>query len=729
MWQRLTPLRIALLLGLALSALRFHGCQYLELIDARVQDYRFLQRGVEPASPDIVIVAVDDASLEKVGRWPWSRAVIARLVQRLAAAGAAVIGFDIVQSEATAEPDVDRLRHRVEDVDEHTWAAVRRALREETAEDELLARAVRASGRTVLGYFFDFDGKNRNANSVRVSSYNVVQNSRSGRGETQIPLAPMARANLPALSAAAREVGYFNFVPDRDGSYRRVPLAIGFGAHVALPLSLAMLRVYRPGTALAIRFANFGVESVRAGSVPVPVAEDGEMLINYRGPRGTFHHVSAMNVLAGKTNPATFRGKAVLVGVTAPALADVRVTPFDATFPGVEIHANVLDNVLRHDFLRHPHWIVGAEIGVILSAVLVLGVVLRYARGVTGALVAATLLAVFLAGSQWWFVAYGLPLSVVYPVLAIGLTYSAISLQHYVTEEGEKRKIRDAFGLYLSPDLARLVSERPDMLALGGEKRELTVLFSDIRGFTTISEELDPEVLVELLNEYLGTMTDVVFAHDGTLDKYIGDAIMAVWGAPVHQPDHAARACLAALGMVTALHDLDKDWARRGLPQLDIGVGLNSGPMVVGNMGSARRLSYTVMGDNVNLGSRLEGLNKLYGSRIIASESTIRAARDMVVARELDLVRVKGKHVPVRIFEVLDGASERERWVPLLERFEAGLTAYRQRRWDDAVAAFAAIVGECPEDGPAKLYLERCRAMLVAAPAPDWDGVTVMESK
>jgi len=389
----------------------------------------------------------------------------------------------------------------------------------------------------------------------------------------------------------------------------------------------------------------------------------------------------------------------------------------------------VIDNILRGDFILQPRWLVLVEIAVILAAVMILGAVLHYVRGLSSAAAAVVLLAAYLVGSQWLFVAFGMPVGLVYPLLAIGLTYSAISIQHYVVEEGEKRKIRDAFGLYLNPHLARLVSERPDMLALGGEKRELTVLFSDIRGFTTMSEQLEPEALVELLNEYFGKMTDVIFSQDGTLDKYIGDAIMAVWGAPVPQSDHAIRACQAALGMVRGLAALMADWRQRGLPELDIGIGINTGPMVVGNMGSARRLSYTVIGDNVNLGSRLEGLNKMYGSHIIASEATLQAVRGVLVARELDLVRVKGKRLPVRIYEILATADERQRWQPLVRGFDAALAAYRAQRWDDAMFAFAAVLEKYPDDGPAQLYLERCRDMLAAPPESDWDGVTIMETK
>ncbi|HVN87092.1 MAG TPA: adenylate/guanylate cyclase domain-containing protein [Candidatus Binatia bacterium] len=730
MWRQLTPIRIALLLGLALSALRFSQCRYLELLDARAVDYRLIQRGVRPGAGDVLIVAIDDGSIAKLGRWPWPRAVMARLVDRLASAGAAVIGFDIVQSEPTEELNVGGLREAAKALDDPTWSALQDVLHQWAAGDTRLADSLRAAERTAVGYFFDFDSEGKPLGDSHISAYNLVQPSVNGRGEAMVPRASSATLNLPDINNAAREVGFFNFRPDSDGSYRRAPMAIRFADEIAMPLSLAMLRVYWHGAQAAIRFAEYGVESVRIGSVTVPVAEDGQMLINYRGPRKTFAHLAAADVLGDRFDASRIRGKLVLVGVTATAVADIRTTPFDGYFPGVEIHANVLDNILRQDFIEQPKGIVLIEVPVILAAVIILGVLLHYARGVSGALAALGILVAYLVGSQWLFIAYGLPMTLVYPILAVSLTYAAIGVQHYVTVEREKRKIRNAFSLYLSPTVANLVSERPEMLALGGDTRELTVLFSDIRGFTTISERFQdqPHTLVALLNEFLGGMTEVIFANDGTLDKYVGDEIMAVWGAPLPQPDHAARACRAALAMIAHLAELNEAWRQREWPALDIGIGINSGPMVVGNMGSQRRLSYTVVGDNVNLGARLEGLNKLYGSRIIASESTVQEAREFVV-RELDLVRVKGKYQGVRIFEVLGIASERDQWASLVERFNAGVYAYRERRWDDAIRAFAMILDERPDDGPARLYLGRCRGMLESPPAPDWDGVTVMEVK
>jgi adenylate cyclase len=752
-----------LLLGVALALSRINGCRYIDQLDGLLGDYRLLQRGRGQVAPEVVIVAIDDASIESVGRWPWSRAVMARLIDRLSEAGAAVIGFDIVQSEATSAHDVELLRDKVEGVDQKTWDAIRHALREGSGEDEMFAKAASASRRAVLGYFFDFERSTAKAQPDLIRLYNIVKPSRNGQGEQQIPplprrptllrvllasvrsqLAdepaaeasrlgslpiPQLTTNLPQLSAAARDLGYFNFIPDTDGSIRRAPLAIRYGSDIAVPLSLAMLRQYTNGAALSISFDEAGVRSLRIGGNEIPVGADGQLLVNFRGPSKTFPHLQAAAVLAGRFTPESVRDKLVLVGVTATGVYDLRVTPFSPTFPGVEIHANVLDNILRGDFLQRPWWTIFVEMGFVLLSPLLLALLLHYARGVQGAILIVGLLVGYWEGSQALFTAYGLVLTIAYPLLAIGLSYSAISVQHYVVEERGRRKNRKALELYLSPSLAALVSEQTEALRLGGEKRDYTVLFSDVKDFTTISERLDPEVLVELLNAYLGAMTDVIFEHAGMLDKYIGDGIMAVWGAPLPQDDQAARACATAFAMMKRMRDLEGEWERRGWPPLTVRIGLNTGPMIFGNMGSSQHLSLTVVGDNVNLGARLEGINKMYGTSIMASEATVQAAGDIAVTREVDLVRVKGKFQPVRIYELLAPAAERQRWAVLIEHFDVGVRAYRERRWDDALAAFAAVLELRPDDGPALMYVARCRKLRESPPPPDWDAVTVMDEK
>jgi adenylate cyclase len=727
-----SPMGIALLMGLALSVLRFAGCAPLLTLDVRSVDLRLLARGPLPPAEGVVIVAVDNASIAEVGRWPWPRSTMARLVDAIAAAEPAVIGFDIVQSEATVAPDLTSLEGRV---DAQALAQLRAVLDGESPEDRALAEAVKRAGPVVLGYFFDFSPREGDtAPDVPVSAYGAVQATGGEGGLRYVPKARSIVSNLPALVEAAPATGYFNTLPDQgDGLFRRVPMVLRYGERFAMPLSLAMLALANPDRPTRLRVAPFGVEEIRFGSQDIPVAEDGQLLLNYRGPGRTFPHVAAADLLAGRADPEALRGRLVVVGVTATAVADVRATPFDGVFPGVEMHATALDNILRGDFLRQPRWVVLVEIAAMLIGVLLLALALRRARGVRAGLFALGLLAAWLAGTQWLFLTTGIPLGIVHSVLAIVLVYGVLSVQHYVVEEREKRRTREAFSRYLNPELARLVSENPELLRLGGTRECLTVLFSDIRGFTTMSEGMEPETLVEVLNTYLGEMTRIVFARDGTLDKYIGDAIMAVWGAPVPQKDHAARACQAGLDMVARLAACRDDWESRGWPRLDAGIGLHTGDMVVGNMGSAEHLSYTVIGDNVNLASRLEGLTKTYGVQLLVSQATLEAAGDGFVTRELDLVAVKGKALPVRIHELLgrtdDDSPATVNRREVARRFTEGLVLYRERHWEAAAARFSGLLERWPGDGPSQLYLKRCRQFAASPPPSEWDGVTVMESK
>ncbi len=724
---RLTPMTIAVLLGAALSAGRLAGFTPLAVLDARAVDLRLLARGKQPGSPEVVVVAVDNASIEEVGRWPWSRAVLADLLDKVDAADPKVIGFDIVQSEETAAPDLAPLAGRVR---QEAIEEVGRAFAAGSPEDQALAASVARSGRVVLGYFYDLSpGIVPTGVAAPVTSYGAVQSS-GEKGESRIPQVETIVANIPLITAAAKATGYFNTVPDpSDGHHRELPMVVRVDDRMAMPLSLSMLTVADPGAQPILRIDESGVREIRLGKRSIPVAEDGHLLLNFRGPGQTFPHVPASDVLMGRVDPKELADKIVLVGVTATAVADVRATAFDGVYPGVEIHATALDNILTGEFLYQPRWMVLVEIAAILASVLLLGAVLDRLRGVTAALSSIALAGLWLGSSQWLFVAAGIPLGIVYPVIAIALVYMSISVHHFVTVEREKRRTRDAFSRYLNPELARLVSENPEMLRLGGTRQCLTVLFSDIRGFTSISEKLEPEMLVEILNVYLGEMTGIIFEHDGTLDKYIGDAIMAVWGAPVAFDDHAARACSAALEMVRRLAERRDEWAARGWPPIAAGIGLHTGDMVAGNMGSTHHLSYTVMGDNVNLGSRLEGLTKMYGVSLLVSEATLEAAGDGFVARELDLVAVKGKALPVRIFELLGRGADTAPLVELKTRFEAALALFRARRWEDASAAFSSILELRPEDGPSLLYVERCDAFAASPPPADWDGVTVMETK
>jgi len=495
-------------------------------------------------------------------------------------------------------------------------------------------------------------------------------------------------------------------------------------------LSLAVLQKYLDNPPLALRIAEYGVDQIRLGKVTIPANEEGRLLINYRGPQKMFPHYSATDIIHERVSKNAFQGKIALVGATAIGIYDMRVTPFEHVYPGLEIHANVIDSILQGQFLHRPNWITLVDILVIAVAGLILGVLLPRFKAHWGALVGGALFLSVLGLGQYLFENQGVWMNLTYPSLNLILIYLGITGYRYMTEEKEKKKIRGAFQYYLTASVVEEMLRNPDKLKLGGEKKDLTVLFSDIRGFTSISERMTPDGLVKFLNEYLTKMTDIVFKYDGLLDKYMGDAIMAIWGAPLDQPDHVRRACLTALDMVEELHRLQKKWSEEGMPFLNIGIGVNAGPMVVGNMGSDRRFDYTVMGDSVNLGSRLEGLNKLYGTNIIVSEMTFDRVRDEFWGRELDLVRVKGKDQPGKIYELLSlvkTASPEQR--ALAEGFHAALAEYRKRNWDKAREALQKVLAQFPQDGPAKLYLERCETLSKNPPPADWDGVYTMTTK
>jgi adenylate cyclase len=421
----------------------------------------------------------------------------------------------------------------------------------------------------------------------------------------------------------------------------------------------------------------------------------------------------------------------VLVGVTATAVYDLRVTPLAAAFPGVEIHATIIDNVLQERFLWVPRWADEFEAAAILLFALLVGWFLSHLRAVRAALACLALAFAYAASTEFLLLEHGCLLPVVAPTLAVGLSFAAGTLQRYVWEERERRRLRKALELYLSPSAAAYVAEHPQALRLGGEKRDCTVLFSDVRDFTAISETLPPEQLMELLNVYLGAMTEVVFEHDGMLDKYIGDGLMALWGVPLPQPGHARKACAAALAMQERLRALSGSWHERGWPALAIRVGIHSGPMVFGNLGSAEHLSLTVIGDNVNLASRLEGLNKRYGTTILASEATVAQAGEDLLVREIDWVRVKGRQQPVRVFELLGIGDfpERSRLQERARRFEAGLGHYRQRDWAAAARCFRELLQSFPDDAPAQLFLQRCEQFASEPPPPQWTPITQMEEK
>ncbi|MBN1615448.1 MAG: CHASE2 domain-containing protein [Deltaproteobacteria bacterium] len=739
----ITPLKITVFVILIALILFFMDIPFIRFMELRALDLRMVSRGKVAPGGETVIVTIDEKSLKELGRWPWPRTTMARLLDKLKAYGAKAVGFDVVFAEPDENASLKTIAEitreaRQMGIQDRRLSALIERKRALADTDAALARSIRNAQNVTLGYFFHTSQRDithlsqedieLQAESIANSRYQFVQ-SKTTPDDSLLIHAYAAVTNLLPLTDAAENSGYFNAFPDSDGSIRWSPLVIKFGENYYSSLSLSLLLQYLNWPALSLRLADFGAEGVNLDRLFIPTDEYGRMLVNYLGPAETFPHYSVCDVLNDRLAPEKFRDKIVIVGATATGIYDLRVTPFSAVFPGVEIHATVIDNILHKNFLKHSAWTTFLDVCSIILFGLIMGIAVSRIRAVQGMLLALALLVAFGIVNAAVFSRFNTWLNMVFPVLTMVAVYLGITIYRYVTEEREKKKIRGAFQYYLTASVINEMLKDPSKLKLGGDKKDLSVLFSDIRGFTTVSERLTPEELVHLLNEYLTAMTDLVFKYDGLLDKYMGDAIMAVFGAPLDQPDHAMRACRTALDMMEELHVLQKKWSAEGKPPLDIGIGINTGEMVVGNMGSLMRFDYTVMGDSVNLGSRLEGINKEYGTNIVISEFTQAVVKDSLFCRELDSVRVKGKKLPVRIYELLGDRAMSQDKVEFVSYFEEGLSMYKRGLWDEAIILFRKVLELKPGDPPSALYIKRCEMLKENPPEGEWDGVFTMTTK
>ncbi len=544
-----------------------------------------------------------------------------------------------------------------------------------------------------------------------------------------------ALSPLPKIARRTKHFGYFNATPDKDGPVRRIRMVNTYGGRFYPALSLIAAARYLDADIQVFNseiFPGSRLGGIEVGERYIPTDDHGRLLVNYYSTlRDYFPAHSVADFIDGTLSPEVYKDKIVLFGMTAMGVKeDLRATPLDSNIPGVFIHASAIQSILDGRFLQRFYGIALIEAFLYLLLAVALGLALPRLP-IWGGVIATVVFAVGLYFIDTWFVfSQGIWIMNVLPVLQVTVTFIGVAVYGYLTEGKEKRKIRKAFQFYLTKSVVDVMLKEPDKLKLGGERKTCTVLFSDIRGFTTISERLQPEELVNLLNSYLTPMTNLVFKYDGTLDKYMGDAIMAIFGAPVGYPDHATRACYAALEMMAELKILQAGWRDKGLPEIDIGIGLNTGAMAVGNMGSEIRFDYTVMGDNVNLGSRLEGINKEYGTNIIVSEFTYEAAKNDVVVREMDAVRVKGKREPVRIFELLAKGKPTTELRELVTTFEQAIGLYKQQKWDEAIGLFDKVRGTLkPNDYASSMYIKRCETMRANPPGPDWDGVFTMKTK
>ncbi len=737
-YRRSTSLWLTLGVILLLSACNLFNnhIPLFQALENKSIDFRFAVRGYRTPQAPIKVLAVDEQSLREVGQWPWPRALQAQLIRRLKEDGVKCVFYDVFfpEPERSQGKMIGQLKSLLDStlpgdsppaqkIREKILADLHRLAENQNGDMEF-AKAIKDAGNVFLPiepFITGKEGRSPNPESLHMTEAELF----GGFIQDFVPSQSLL-LSIPALQNNVRDSGHTRCFPFSDGIYRYYPTAFSYQGKLIPHLSLQVAR-YLMGDLKPIQIHSGDYAEVAGRKIPV--LEDNFALINYCGPEGTFPTYSVCDVLSGKLEPGVLKGAAVIIGATATGLFDLRPTPYTHNSSGVEMNANILENVYSGSFLKllPDYWT--------YLLILVLGLLMWFLiprlTPMQGTIGFFFLLIAYFAAACLCFNYLGDVINLVYPLASLALTFTALTTYKFRTEVKYSRYLKQTFQSMVTPKVVEEILKLPAGIELGGEEKDLTVMFADIRGFTTYSEKHTPAEVVAVLNEYLTQMTHLIFQTEGTLDKYIGDAVMAFWGAPTEQKDHAYRACSTALGMVDLLKSLlHPKWEMEGKEKLEIGIGLNTGNMVVGFVGSESIKNYTLIGDAVNLGSRLEGATKEYGVEIIIGETTYVQVKDDMLCRELDLLRVKGKSRPIRIYELVDhrlkaaGMKEMKAKV-----FEEGLGLYRAQKWKEASQCFRNCLELDSHDGPARIFLERCRILEKEQFPPDWDGVFVMKTK
>ena len=690
-----------------------------------------------PKNPDtgpVVIVAIDEKSLVKGGRWPWPRERLAKLVEKLREYGVLVTAFDIV----FAEPEenlagrlVDKLQDgSLEDVDfdKQKVQTALEQISDRVDGDTIFANSLDA-GDVVMGLIFHHDKEVHSGGLP----YPIVE--LDGEVGDRIIVNELSgyTSNLNGLQESAIFGGFLTVIRDEDGVIRRAPILLRYGDNLYPSLSLEAVRQYLLMDGIQLDVSEIGeaiaVENVWLGDKKIPTDAVGQVLVPFRGPAHTFPYVSAIDVIEGTADPKLLENALVFIGTSALGLADLQATAVDNVYPGVEVHANMAASILQGKFPYQPSWAPGAELVSLILVGMILVLLLPHLGAVMMGLVTCIMLVVLIGGNTYLWSKFGMNLSFTVS-LSLVLTLSALNWAYGFLFAGKQRAmIQQMFGQYVPAEHVAKMSEDPEAYSFDGESREMTVLFSDIRGFTSISEKLEAAELKKLLNMFFTPITKVIFEQNGTIDKYVGDMIMAFWGAPLADKNHAKNAIESALIMLKMVEKMKFEFAKNDLPEINIGIGINTGIMSVGDMGSEYRRSYTVLGDAVNLGSRLEASTKFYGVNLIVGEKTRENQSDYIF-RLLDRVKVKGKAEAVEIYEPicrLDDASSEI--LNTLSDHEAAMAYYFDQSWDKAKRIFSRLHAEHPEMILYKMYLERVEALAAHSPGEYWDGAFVRTEK
>jgi len=718
----------------------------LESFDNRLRDYMFIVRGSVPDSQNIVVIDLDDKSLKKFGQWPWSRDVVSQLVVNLTNAGVGLIAFDIVFAEEDRSNPVKVIKKLGIKTDK------------EIPDYDYIFAATVSQTPTILGYQFQLSKDDFQEDRSPDIPAIFIEKNKSETLPDMVINAYGTILNIPLVQDNSYSSGFFNNVPDESGVVRSVPLIIRYDDQIYPSLALEVVRTISDSKKVFVNYDENGVSDIQVGDYNIPTDRYGRSIVNFRGGSKTFKYISAADILEENFDVKDIEGKISIIGTSAAGLLDLRATPFESVYPGVEVHANVIDNILSQEFISKPSWVDGLN----LAHIVVLSFLIVMLIAYLPLMVAIPLIAIIFAGDMYLIFMTlfqdGLILNILFPILTI--IFAAISAMtlNYFLETRQTQAIRGKFATKVSQEVMESLLEDPDNDSFAAMSKEITVFFSDVRNFTNISEAMpNAQVLIEFMNEYMDPMTDIIIKEKGTVDKFIGDAIMAYWNAPGDVPDHAERAAIATLKQ---LHAIDKLNAKlrldprfenvvkmsddHGVPIIDIGIGLNSGVAIAGEMGSSQRSDYTVIGDPINLGARLESLCKYYNSKMNISNFTKEKLTGDYIFRFLDLVTVKGKSEPIEIWQVVDYDRDekteidahklypvtRARLDEELKLYHEAIALYKDAKFKEALKIFTDV--NSWEDKTNKnvynMYIERCEHYIEVPPI-DFNGVFAHTTK
>ncbi len=719
---------------------------------ARVKTFDFYQQMKpreipEPNKKPVTIIDLDENSLAEIGQWPWPRNVIAQMVRNLTQMGALQVAFDI------AFPEPDRMNPAgIADSLAGLNEASKENLRELPSNDQIFADAIRKS-RVVLGQAGFWEKRDADKTAPPPIKKSIAL--KGARPQKMIPEFQSLVRNVPIIEKSAAGQGIFTVVPESDGIVRRVPTIFNYRGDIYPALSVEMLRVVFNRPTILVTTQAYGVESIGIASrrqfppngLIMPTDRNGRVW-PYFSKHDQAKYISARDVLNGVANPDMIRGKLTIIGTSAVGLLDIRSTPIDSVIPGVEIHAQLIEAALQGAYLTRPGWFDVAEMFMIIVGGLLMVVLVPWV-GAKWTLLLFLVVTATAGGTSWYmFSEHQMLFDAGFAIASTFLLYTTLTYSSYAREEAQRRQTRDAFSKYLSPDMVARVAENPGELKLGGDKRQMTLLFCDVRGFTTISEQFDAVGLTALINKLLTPLTNAILDRQGTVDKYMGDCIMAFWNAPLDDEDHAYHGCVSALAMLAEMGPLNDrleieamEEGRKHIP-LKVGLGLNTGECVVGNMGSDQRFDYSVLGDTVNLAARLEGQSKSYGMNVVLGPATNAAVEDRMATIDLDFIQVKGKTEGTYIYGLMGDAEVKAdpAFVKLQKFIFEALDGYRNQRFDEAAEMFREIrvLGD-DEHKPWRLdvnldvfcdlYEERIASYKDNLPDSDWDGIFIATTK